>query len=108
MTIPTDNQTVHLMNWYDILRIRWRMRREEGRNWQELKLYTTDDLRRRYQDMDEMNFVQLRDGLLHRNQLVAEIRVRIFLERFFNFFLFWATVVAAIASIIAAVEGWKP
>jgi hypothetical protein len=106
MTIPNPGQTVHLMNWRDVLRVRWDMHRTEGRNARELKLYTTDDLRRLYQETND-NSIRLRDGIVSRVQLVAEIRWRILLERFGYDLLLFVSVIAAIAAVIAAVEGWK-
>jgi hypothetical protein len=47
MSVPLPGQTVHLMNWCNVLRMRHHI---EGRNKLELQLYTTDDLRRRYQE----------------------------------------------------------
>jgi hypothetical protein len=41
------------MNFRDVLRVWWAMRRKEGRNVRELELYTTDDLRRIYQVMND-------------------------------------------------------
>ena len=46
MTIPNPGQTVHLMSRRDVLRVYWGMYRKEERNFRELELYTTDDLRR--------------------------------------------------------------
>jgi hypothetical protein len=40
MTVPGPGQTVHLMSWHDVLRVRWDMHRKEGRNVRELALYT--------------------------------------------------------------------
>jgi hypothetical protein len=106
MTVPKPGQTVHLMSWRDALRVRWDMHRKEGRNARELQLYTTDDLRRLYQKTND-DPIRLRDGIVSRVQLVAEIRWRIFLERFGYGLLLFVSVIGAIAAVIAAVEGWK-
>jgi hypothetical protein len=39
MTVPRPGQTVHLMSWYDVLRVRLDMHRKEGRSVRELALY---------------------------------------------------------------------
>ncbi|WP_460021103.1 hypothetical protein [Magnetospira thiophila] len=103
MSISEPNQTVHLMRWYDVLRTRHLMK---GRNKLEMQLYTTDDLRRRYQENDDdLNF--LRDGIVTRNELVAEILWRVFWARFGYGIVLVMTVIAAVAAVVAAVEGWK-
>lgn len=107
MPIPGPGQTVHLMNWRDVLRVRRDMRPKEGRNVRELTLYTTDDLRRAYQAVNS-DVINLRDGIVGRVQLVAEIRWRIFWARFSYGLLLFVSVVAAIAAVIAAVEGAAP
>jgi hypothetical protein len=106
MTIPRPKQTVHLMNWRDVMRVYWNVRREQVRNARELELYTTDDLRRLYQATGE-DPIRLRDGIVSRVELVATIRWRVLWERISYFVLLLLTVVAAIASVIAAAEGWK-
>lgn len=106
MTVPISGQTVHLMNWHDVLRVRWHMYRKEGRNFCELKLYTTDDLRRLYQATND-DPIRLRDGIVSRAQLVAEVRWRIFWARFSYCLLLFVSVIAATAAVIAAAEGWK-
>lgn len=65
MPVPGPGQTVHMMSWGDVLRVRWDMHREEGRNVRELELYTTDDLRRLYQTTND-DLIQLRDGIVRR------------------------------------------
>jgi hypothetical protein len=106
MPIPTSGQTAHLMGWRDVLRVRRDLRRKEGRNAVELELYTTDDLRRLYQATND-DPVRLRDGIVSRAQLVAEIRWRVFWDRFGYAVLLYVSMIAAGAAIIAAVEGWK-
>jgi hypothetical protein len=101
MTIPKPGQTVHLMNYCDVLRELRAMRSKEGRNVRELQLYTTDDLRRLYQAPGDP--IRLRDGIVSRVQLVAVIRWRIFWARFG----YCVLLVGAIAAIIAAAEGWR-
>jgi hypothetical protein len=103
MSVPLPGQTIHLMNWRDVLRVRCCI---EGRNKLELQLCTTDDLRRRYQETSD-GLVKLRDGILTRAELVAEIRWRVFLARFGYGMVLVMTVIAAIAAVVAALEGWK-
>jgi len=106
MTVPGPHQTVHLMSWYDVLRVWWDMHRKEGRNVRELELYTTDELRRLYQATND-DPIRLRDGIVSRVQLVAMIRCRLFWARFDYVLLLGASVIAAIAAVIAALQGWK-
>lgn len=106
MAIPASGQTVHVMGWRDVLRVRWVMRREEGRNVCELGLYTTDDLRRLYQATND-DPIRLRDGIVSRAQVVAEIRWRVFWDRFGYGLVLYVSMVAAVAAVIAALEGWK-
>lgn len=103
MSVPLPGQTVHLMNWCNVLRVRHHI---EGRNKLELQLYTTDDLRRRYQENGD-DLIRLRDGMLTRAELVAEIRWRVFWARFGYGVVLVMTVIAAIAAVVAALEGWK-
>jgi len=106
MTVPDSSQTPHLMKWYDVLRVYWIMQRKEGRNVQELELYTTDDLRRLYQ-MTNDDPIRLRDGIVSRVQLVAVIRCRVFWARFDYLLLLATSVIAAVAGVVAAIQGWK-
>lgn len=73
MSVPLPGQTAHLMNWCNVLRVRHNI---EGHNKLELQHYTTDDLRRRYQENGDES-IRLRDGILTRAELVAEIRWRV-------------------------------
>lgn len=106
MTALSPSQTVHLMSRCDVLRVLWDMNHKEGRNVRELELYTTDDLRQLYQATND-DPIRLRDGIISRVQLVAVIRWRIFWARFSYCLLLAVSVIAAVAAIIAAVEGWK-
>jgi hypothetical protein len=92
------------MNFRDVLRVWWAMRRKEGRNVRELELYTTDDLRRIYQVMND-DPIRLRDGIVSRAQLVAFIRWRILWARFGYGLLLFVSVISAVAAVIAAFEG---
>ena len=103
MIVPLHGQTVHLMNWCNVLRVRHGI---DGRNKLELQLYTTDDLRRRYQENGD-DLIRLRDGILTRAELVAEIRWRVFWARFGYAVVLFMTVIAAIAAVAAALEGWE-
>lgn len=106
MTVPSPGQTMHLLNWRDVLSVRREMRRKEGRNVRELEFYTTDDLRQLYQATND-DLIRLRDGIVSRVQLVAVIRWRIFWARFNYGLLLFVSVVAAVAAVIAAAEGWR-
>ena len=106
MTVPKPGQTVHLLSCRDVLRVQWDMRRKEGRNVRELELYTTDDLRRLYQATND-DPIPLRDGIVSRVQLVAVIRWRIFWALFGYCLLLFVSVIAAVAAVIAAAEGWR-
>ena len=75
MTVPRSGQTVHMMNAFDVCQVLWNMRRKEGRNTLEVsRLYTTDDLRRPYQNTSD-GPIRLRDGIISRVQLVAVIQL---------------------------------
>jgi len=91
------------MTWPGVLRVYWRM---EGRNVRELTLYTTDDLRRLYQTNGD-DLIRLRDGIVSRTELVAVIRWRVLWTQISYVVLLVLTIIAAIASVVAAVEGWK-
>jgi hypothetical protein len=106
MTLPQSGQTVHLMNFRDVLRVIWRMHRKEGRNARELELYTTDDLRQIYQTESD-DLIRLRDGIVDRTQLVAVILWRVFWARFGYGLLLLLALVSAIAAVVAAFEGWR-
>ena len=105
-TVPGPGQTVHLMNWLGVLRMRWDTRRKGGRNVSELALYTTDELRHLYQKTSG-DLIILCDGRASRAELVAEIRWRTFWARFGYGLLLSVSVVAAVAAVIGAAEGWK-
>lgn len=107
MTLPLSGQTVHMMTWLDVMRVLWNMRRKEGCNVRELELYTTDDLQRLYQAKKNDDPIHLYDGIISRVQLVAVIRWRIFLARFNYCLLLVVSVIAAVAAVIAAAEGWR-
>jgi hypothetical protein len=107
MTIPGPGQAVHLMTVFDVLRVKWDMHRKERRNVRELQLYTTDDLRDLYQSTHASAPIALRDGIVTRVQIVAEIRWRVFWSRFGYVLILFLSAVAAVAGVIAAAEGWK-
>lgn len=106
VTVPSPGQTVHLMSCRDLLRVWLDMHRKDGRNVPELELYTTDDLRRLYQTTND-DPIRLRDGIVSRVQIVAVIRLRIFWARFGYGLLLVASLIAAVAAVIAAAEGRK-
>jgi hypothetical protein len=68
-------------------------------------LYSTDDLRRLYQ-LESAELIRLRDAILRRADLRAEILWRLWCERWVSRATLWAAVIGAVAAIIAAVEGW--
>jgi hypothetical protein len=103
MDIPGAQQTVHMMNWWDVVNVRRKM---SGRNAAELKLWTTDDLRHLYQG-NSSNLIKLSDGLIDRAELVAEIRWRVLWSRISYFILLLVSLIAAIGAVFAAIEGWK-
>lgn len=106
VTIPKSGQTVHLMNWRDVLCVLWNMHRKDGRSVRELELYTTDDLRHLYQ-AENNDPIRLRDGNVNRKELVAVIRWRILWARFGYGLLLFVSVISAVAAVIAAAEGWR-
>lgn len=106
VSVPKAGQTVHLMNWRDMLRVVWDMRSKEGRNVRELELYTTDNLRQLYHSTSD-DPIRLRDGIVSRTQLVAVIRWRIFWARFGYTLLLFVSVISAVAAVVAAAEGWR-
>ena len=101
MILPKPGQIVHLMTTRDVLCVLWDMRRREGRNVHELKLYTTDDLRRLYQT-EGGDIIRLRDGVVRRAQLAAVIRWRVWWERFGYFALLLVSVIGACAALAGA------
>ena len=103
MRVIRSGETVHLMSLLDVVLVRHAI---EDRNESELKLYTTDDLRRLYQGSGD-ELIRLRDGIVTRPEMVAEIRWRILCGQVGYVVLFIMTVIAAIAAVVAAVEGWK-
>lgn len=107
MTIPTSGQTVHLMRPWNILQVVLELHRKEGRNSAELRLYALDDLRRLYQN-EQTDIIRLRDGIVSRIQLYALIRWRLWWVAAGWWFVTFLTLVAAVAAVIAAFEGWRP
>lgn len=106
MTIPKSGQTVHLLRWWDVPRVLWKIRLNEGRTARDLELYTTDDLRQLYQTHTG-DLIGLRESSLRPYELVAVILWRVFWARFGYGLLLFVSVIAAVAAVIAAQEGWK-
>ena len=100
--MPKPGQTIHPMSWRDMLRTLWDMHRREGRNIRELKLYTTDDLRRLYQASSDEP-IKLRDGIVSRVQLVAVIRWRVL----WGWFGYIALLLASLAAAMFAFLAWR-
>ena len=108
MTLPASEQCPHMMTKRDAAKVRRDMRRNEGRNAAELELYTTDDLRRLYQATSE-GTIRLRDGIVTRHQLVAEIWWRVRWARRGYAAVLVSSVVAAVAAVagaLVALFGW--
>jgi hypothetical protein len=81
----------------------------DARNAEDLRLYSTDDLRHLYHQNagDDSTPIRLRDGIISRKQIKAVILHRVWWERFGYFTLLAVSVVAASAAVIAALEGWR-
>lgn len=82
----------------------------DSRTTDELRLYPTDDLRRRYQAAPggEDPQIELRDGVtISRKQLRAVILHRVWWDRLGYFLLLLVSVIGAFAAAIAAIEGWR-
>jgi hypothetical protein len=89
------------MGSLDVCKVLLDMQRKERRNVRELSLlYTTDDLRRLYQESDN-DLIRLRDGIISRVQLVAFIRYRIFWARFGYGLLLLVSIASAIFALLA-------
>jgi hypothetical protein len=81
------------------------MAKLDKRTRDDVALYSTDDLRRLYQsEIGEP--IRLRDSLLSRAELKAEILARVRCERWIGRLTLLVAVVGAVAAIVAAVEGW--
>ena len=79
-----------------------------------MQLYTTDDLRHRWQSApgaatgSEPPIIELRDGVtISRDEAKAEIRRRDRRERRGYRLLMLVSLVAAAAAVVAAIEGWR-
>jgi hypothetical protein len=72
----------------------------------ELNHYSTDYLSRLYHD-DTLGFIQLRNFIVSPRELNEEVQRRLWLESL----RFWVTIIllfiAAVASVVAAYEGWR-
>lgn len=77
----------------------------DARTREDVALYSTDDLRRLYQS-EAGEPIRLRDSLLSRAELKAEILWRVRRERWVARLTLLAAVIGAAAAIVAAVEGW--
>lgn len=80
----------------------------DRRNAEALRLYSTDDLRELYQGKprtDEGDLIPLRDGIVSRAEIKAEILWRLWWDRFGYRVLLAVSVIGAVAAVIAAVEG---
>jgi hypothetical protein len=108
MVIPGPGQTVHQMSRRDMRRALRHLRHTDGRSFRALRFSATDELRRLYHETND-DLIRLRDGLVRRFELFAEIKRREFRALVINVLVLGAavaTVIAAVAAVIAAVEGW--
>ena len=78
--------------------------RLDKRTREDVALYSTDELRRLYQS-EVGEPIRLRDSVLTRAELKAEILWRLRCERWIGRLTLLAAVVGAAAAIVAAVEG---
>jgi hypothetical protein len=80
----------------------------DARNTEDLRLYSTDDLRHLYHQHagDDSTPIRLRDGIINRRQIKEVILHRVWWDQFGYFLLLAVSVVAAFAAVIAAIEGW--
>jgi hypothetical protein len=86
-----------------------RKAKRDARNVEDLRLYSTDDLRHVYHDAEGGNaLIRLRDGIITRDELKAVILRRLWWDRLGYFVLLAVSVIAMFAAVIAAVEGWPP
>jgi hypothetical protein len=81
----------------------------EARSKEDLRLYSTDDLRHLYHEAkgSDSTPIRLRDGIITRAEIKAVILWRVRWGRFGYFVLLAVSVVAAAAAVIAAGEGWS-
>lgn len=88
--------------------IRPRKPKLDARNVDDLRLYSTDDLRRLYQGAEgnDNALIRLRDGVVTRGEVKAVILWRLWWDRFWYLVLLTVTVIGALAAVIAAAEGW--
>lgn len=78
----------------------------DARNTEDLRLYTTDDLRHLYHEAEVGDaLIRLRDGIITRTEIKAVILRRVWWERFRYFVLLLVSMIGAGAAIIAAYEG---
>jgi hypothetical protein len=71
----------------------------------DVALYSTDDLRWLYQS-EVGDLIRLRDSVLGRAELRAEILRRLRRERWIGRLTLLAAVIGAAGAVIATVEGW--
>lgn len=77
----------------------------DPRTREDVNLYGIDDLRRMYQAATS-SLIRLRDSNLKTEELKAEIRWRMRRDAAVSRGTFAVALVAAIAAIVAAIEGW--
>jgi hypothetical protein len=73
----------------------------EARNAEDVRLYTTDDLRHLYRASERTHLIRLRDGILSRDELKAVILWRVWWESFRYFLLLVVSVVSALLALLA-------
>ena len=72
----------------------------------ELKNYTSDHLSRLYHDQD-LGFIRLRNFIVSPKELNEEVQRRLWLESLRFRVTIILLFIAAVASIVAAYEGWR-
>jgi hypothetical protein len=82
------------------------MAKLDARNVQDLQLYSTDDLRHLYHLAEGGDAcIRLRDGIITREELKADIRRRVWWGRFWNIILATVAIIGMIAAVVAAITG---
>jgi hypothetical protein len=76
----------------------------DARNAEDVRLYSTDDLRHLYH-AEKSNLIPLRDGIITREEIRAVILWRVWWMRSRYFLLLLVSIIGAFAAVIAAIEG---
>jgi hypothetical protein len=73
---------------------------------EDIAQYSTEHLRRLHHE-ETSQLIRLRDSIISRDELKAEIRRREERENWRFWIMLLVTVVGALAAIVAAIEGWR-